>query len=125
MKNSLVLLILVLLLSPFIAAAADTNPVRALEYSPAQTYSGIFNTDRIYFFDPQLKTWAADRQITTIDAVRCFSARGALESLGTWTGNLDSGGRCTNPAEATPRATGNYLNFLIQSKPASKSTEEN
>lgn len=113
LKRILLISIFTLLTCSFVQA--EENPVLPTSvYNPEQNYSGLFKGDRVYAFNPYEETWYGDRQFKTLSAIQCSDALTALSKKGIWVGNLDNKGRCSAPAEAGSRATGNYLNFMIK-----------
>lgn len=93
------------------AAESDETADMLAEYLPENTYTGFFLPQRVYQFNPNNGMWSPEKRATTA-AYNCLRARLDLERKGTWTGNLDDQGRCIGKAEASQRATGNYLNYL-------------
>jgi hypothetical protein len=96
------------------ALAAEQLSLPASVYSPTQIYSGIYTPDRIYYFDRADDVWYADRVFKTLAAIKCPEALQDLGTLGVWSGALKSQGVCAVPDEVIRRATGNYLNFMIE-----------
>ena len=87
-------------------------------YQSKLAYSGIYQADRLYQFNPYEQTWYADKVFKHWDKLRCGTARLALADQGEWQGVLAAAGECAAPGEGQRWATGNYLNFLTGGSPA-------
>lgn len=80
-------------------------------YNPAQTYTGKYKADFIYFRNLNNPNWYRDTSLTYPKGVICKEALRHFMSDGKWKGHLKSDGTCGPLAEPVELAVGNRLNY--------------
>jgi hypothetical protein len=89
---------------------SDSETV-STEYHPSVTYSGIYETGRLYRRNPDYQNWAGNLDPSHLKQVVCPQARVSLIKTGEWKGQLNKGGSCGPTAEPAEWALGNLLNY--------------
>ena len=120
MKKTAILLVLTVLMLLFATCpiwaedtSSDASPRFA--YDPGVVYSGLFNTNGIYYHNRSNPIWYSGLN-QELDAVICRSARESFSRTGRWSGHFAPDSSCGDTSEPTEFAVGNWLNFRNANK---------
>lgn len=95
----------------------DETPVApGGSYDAFTIYPGIYETDRLYVKNPDATHWRGSLKPAYIKEVTCAETAKLFYLKGWWLGHLNRDGSCGPTAEPLEWATGNLLNFHLNSE---------